>query len=303
MDFNHNLGLSCHPSGERVAGSSLDFSLYQWEAFPWDGEAYGIGDKATLPERVRRHARAYWQQRLAAEGAPAPPVRISEVPFDRRLVPPRDPSATPAQVDLTGHYTGLLYDPLYPPFVTNLQDNDLSSLQVGLSQLDRITFDLRGVIRLRATHPGDLPSRLVWNQYPTRVQGIEIGRMFTQMHVLHGAAGGWRHAMDGARQPVPDGTPIARFTYRYADGSQRTDVVVYGRDVRNWWEGSGDKADTERGGVAWRGTNAVAELYGAHLRLYQTTWANPQPDCVVTHLDYESLLTACGPFLVAVTVE
>jgi hypothetical protein len=63
-------------------------------------------------------ARACWQQRLAAEGAPSPPVRISEVPFDRRLVPPRDPSATPAQVDLTGHDTGLLSDPLYPPFVT-----------------------------------------------------------------------------------------------------------------------------------------------------------------------------------------
>jgi len=38
-------------------------------------------------------------------------------------------------------------------------------------------------------------------------------------------------------------------------------------------------------------------------RLYRTTWTNPQPHHVVTHLDYESLLTACGPFLVAVTVE
>jgi hypothetical protein len=31
--------------------------------------------------------------------------------------------------------------------------------------------------------------------------------------------------------------------------------------------------------------------------------ANPQPDRLVTHLDYESLLTACGHFVVALTVE
>jgi hypothetical protein len=183
------------------------------------------------------------------------------------------------------------------------QDNDLSNLSVGLVEVEGVSFDLRGVIRLRATHPKGRPWTLIWNQYPTRVQGIGIGRMFTQMHVLHGAAGGWRHTMDGARQPVPDGTPIARFTYHYADGSQRTDDVVYGRDVREWWEGPGDRADTERNQVVWRGTNAIAEFYGARLRLYRTTWTNPQPQTVVTHLDYESLLTACGPFLVAVTVE
>jgi hypothetical protein len=190
------------------------------------------------------------------------------------------------------------------------QDNDLSNLSVGLVELDGLSFDLRGVIRLRATHPKGRPWMLIWNQYPTRVQGIEIGRIFVQLHVLHGAAGGWMHAVDGARHPVLDGTPIARFTYHYADGSQRTDEVVYGRDVRDWWEGLGDKADTERSHVAWRGTNAVASVPnlfsgpgGTHLRLYRTTWTNPQPDRVVTHLDFESLLTACGPFLVAVTVE
>jgi hypothetical protein len=297
------ISVACHPDGLRLAGSSFDLSLYQWEALPWDRTAYGTGDDATLPKRVRYYAQAYWRQRLAAEGAPAPPVREIEVPFDRRLVPRRDPAATPAQVDLTMHYTGLLSDPLYPPFAPDRHDNDLSNLPQGLVEPGGILFDVRGVIRLRATHPKGRPWTLVWNQYPTRVQGIEIGRMFTQMHVLHGAAGGWGHALGGARQPVPDGTPIARFTYHYADGSQRTEEVVYGRDVRDWWEGAGDKEDSERGQVIWRGTNAIAEFYGAHLRLYRTTWTNPQPQTVVTHLDYESLLTACGPFLVAVTVE
>ncbi len=109
--------------------------------------------------------------------------------------------------------------------------------------------------------------------------------------------------MGEARDPVLDGTLIARFTYHYADGSRRADEVIYGRDVREWWEGPGDNADTERGQVVWRGTNAVAQAYGAQLRLYRTTWTNAQPDQVVTHLDYESLLTACGPFLVAITLE
>lgn len=295
--------LSSHPNGLRVAGSSMDFSLYQWEAFPWDARAYGKADDATLSERVLRSARTYWRQRLAAEGTPAPPIRKVEVPFDRRLVPRRDTGASPAQVDLTEHYTGLLSDPLYPPFSADWQDNDLSNLSVGLVELGGVSFDLRGVIRLRATHPSGRPWTLIWDQYPARVGGIKIGRKFAHLHVLHGAAGGWIHAPGGARQAVPDGTPIARFTYHYADGSQHTDDVVYGKDVRDWWEGLGDKTDTERGQVAWHGTNPIAEASGARLRLYRTTLANPQPDRLVTHLDYESLLTACGHFVVALTVE
>jgi WD40 repeat protein/tRNA A-37 threonylcarbamoyl transferase component Bud32/ribosomal protein S27E len=295
--------LSCHPGGDRVAGSSVNLSLYQWEAFPWDANAYGSPDHAMLPERVRRYARAYWGQRLAAEGAPAPPVRRVEVLFDRRLVPRRDPGASPAQLDLTEHYTGLLSDPLYPPFLVDHLDNDLSTLTVGVVELGGIWLDVRGVIRLRATHPSGGTWTRVWNQYPARVEGIKIGRKFVQLHVLHGAAGGWMHAPGGARQAVPDGTPIARFTYHYADGSQHTDDVVYGKDVRDWWEGLGDKTDTERGQVAWHGTNPIAEASGARLRLYRTTLANPQPDRLVTHLDYESLLTACGHFVVALTVE
>jgi len=297
------MGLSSHPNSLRVAGSSADFSLYQWGAFPWEAKAYGSANDSALLECVRRYARAYWQQRLAAEGAPTPPVHRIEVPFDRRLVPARAPAATSEQVDLTGHYTGLLSDPLYPPFGMDSQDNDLSNLPLGLDGLGGVRFDVRGVIRLRATHPKGRPWTLVWGRYPARVGGINVGRPFRRMHVLHGAAGGWVHALGGAREPVPDGTPIARFTYHYADGSQRTEDVVYGRDARDWWEGTADQGKGDRRHVVWRGTNAIAGLHGAHLRLYRTTWTNPQPDRVVAHLDYESLLTACGPFLVALTVE
>ena len=111
------------------------------------------------------------------------------------------------------------------------------------------------------------------------------------------------HALGGARHPVPEGTPIARFTYHYADGSRHSEEVVYGRDVRDWWEGAVDKGETERSEVVWRGANPVADHYGARLRLYRTPWTHPHPERVVMHLDYESLLTACGPFLVALTVE
>jgi len=67
------LSVACHPDGLRLVGGSMDFSLYQWEAFAWEAKAYGHAEQGTLPERVRRYARAYWQQRLAAEGAPPPP--------------------------------------------------------------------------------------------------------------------------------------------------------------------------------------------------------------------------------------
>lgn len=184
------------------------------------------------------------------------------------------------------------------------RDNDLSNLPTGLVEFGGVPFDVRGVIRLRATHPTGYPFTLIWDQYPARVQGIKIEREFAQLHVLQGAAGG------RTRQPVSDGTPIARFTYHYADGTQRTDDLIYGRDVRDWWEHATDRGPTERGHVVWRGTNAVASVPnrfagpdGANLRLYLTTWTHRQPDAVVTHLDYESLLTACGPFLVAITVE
>lgn len=39
------------------------------------------------------------------------------------------------------------------------------------------------------------------------------------------------------------------------------------------------------------------------IRLFMTTWQNPQPDRVVTHIDYRSTMTEAAPFLVALTIE
>jgi hypothetical protein len=291
------------PNGLRWTASSMDSALYQWDAFPWQTTAYDGVIDGTMPQRVRRFSRAYWRQRLAAEASPTPPVREIRVDFDRRLLPPRARTATGAQVDLTEHYTGLLSDPLYPPFSQDHQDNDLANLPPGLSQFGGVRFDIRGVVRLRAAHPKGRPWTVIWAQHPAGSEGIKVGERFGRIHVLHGASGGWLHALGGAREPVPDDTPIARFTFHYVDGRQYIQEVVYGRDVRDWWEGAGDQWAIDQGEVAWRGANPVAERYGAKLRLYRTTWTNPHPQTLVTHLDYESLLTGCGPFLLAITVE
>jgi hypothetical protein len=100
---------------------------------------------------------------------------------------------------------------------------------------------------------------------------------------------------------VDDGTVIAKYVVHYADQSEQTIEVVFGRDVRDWWYHYGDKEPTHSN-VAWKGSNRAALVRKCSLWLFSQTWTNPHPDKTVVSIDYVSTLTRAAPFVVAMTL-
>jgi hypothetical protein len=59
---------------------------------------------------------------------------------------------------------------------------------------------------------------------------------------------------------------------------------------------------TER---AWTGSNPFVKKFwpDESLILYKSSFENPQPDVVISNLDYVSTVTGTAPFLAGLTVE
>ena len=59
--------------------------------------------------------------------------------------------------------------------------------------------------------------------------------------------------------------------------------------------------------LAWTGTNPALKKYGGEkpgsLRVYKTTFENPQPGIEITTVDYVSTMQESSPFLIALTLE
>ena len=79
--------------------------------------------------------------------------------------------------------------------------------------------------------------------------------------------------------------------------------VVFGEDMRNWWDFDNGKPVT-RGRVVWTGTNLASEKLNRTLRLYLGVWENPHPEKPVSYLDFVCAKDGpCAPFCMAITVE
>jgi hypothetical protein len=292
--------------GRRFFTCSADRTARLWETFPWREAEYPGPVSLPLAERVERYAREYWRLRMAAQDRAASQSVTNAIepprPPDRSRWPRRDSKATPAQIDLTEHYTGLLTRIFHTPIGEISLDDTLVNLPSGTVAFSNVIFDVRGVIQLRRFEPGLQPYRLSWARYPAEATGIRIGQRCRRVHVLHGVC--ILHGYFEAWEPVPDDTIVGSYVLHYADGSQRELEIVYGRDVRDWWYRTNHpQPDTDRASIVWTGTNWSAEYLGAKLRLYLRTYENPRPDIEVTSLDFVSKMTQAAPFLVALTVE
>jgi len=91
------------------------------------------------------------------------------------------------------------------------------------------------------------------------------------------------------------GSRIGTYVLHYADAKQEEVPIVYGQDVHDWNPKTEDLGDQQGGAIAWKGSEGC--------RVYLSTWDNPRPDVELTSFDFVSLLTKCGPFLVALTAE
>jgi hypothetical protein len=188
-------------------------------------------------------------------------------------------------IDLKGKFNHSLKADFH---VRTLKGNNLDPLPRGKRELGGVKFFIgEGMIQLGST---ELPDR------PAKVEGIEVGRTFKRLHILH--ATGWQ---------APEGALIGTYTIHYADKTKATIEIVYGKDVRDWWD-SEDKQETTRGKRVWEGRNeAVKGLNrpNCKIRLFLTTWVNPMPRKLVDKIDYaatEEKIKA-APFCVAMTVE
>lgn len=238
--------------------------------FDWNQPAYAVKEPASSPAKIVLSVidpRAGQKHRLRANAGPAIPSR------------PREAAAT--HVDLTAHYNLALTDSWFPSDPSF--DNSFSAFPQGILPLAGTDFDVRGIVQLAGLG-------VKTRDYPQRVEGIRVDRVVRRLHVLH-----------GTRRWVVSGETVGRYVIHYADGRRREWPIIYGQDVRDFWKARSEPEDT---GEAWIGGNADALANGkAGIRVYKSTWSNPLSQIPIARIDFESELTMCEPFLIAVTTE
>jgi hypothetical protein len=199
----------------------------------------------------------------------------------------RDTNASAGLVDLSAFYNGGA-DGEFPGEVQRLAG---------------IEFDFRGWIHLDMRRADPRVTHL-----PERVNDIPIGRPCHRLHFLHtaGHSSALPRDAEGRRAEkfhVPPGTPIGRYLIHYADGSEASVPVLYGRDVRDYWHYPESAPDDRDLTVAWTSSSALSRQHGAATRLYRSTWENPRPEIAIRRLDFIHGQTHAVPILVAITAE
>jgi len=174
------------------------------------------------------------------------------------------------------------------------KDNSFKGLPQGGQEFCGIRFQVGpGFIRLGGKQRTTLPRTM---------DAIVVGSVCHKLHFLQGTEFG---AFGGEGHPffVRDGTSVGHYVVHYADGSTGEIPIVYGEDVRDWWNWDKSKGVT-RGKVAWTGKSENADEYNVTTRLYVTTWVNPKPDVKLDRIDFASAFeTAASPFCIAITAE
>ena len=180
------------------------------------------------------------------------------------------------------------------------KDNNLLELPRGTRVYGGVPFNVQGRIQLMGRGLEQ------WQRiFPERVKGIRIGRKCAKIYLFHGenCAQGWDVR----------GAIVASLVLHYADGSQQAIHIKSGEHLLDWCgplystqvapeQRTVSSPDSE---LAWVGSNPWVKHSRADysLRLYKSTFANPQPDLEISTIDYTSTMTQAAPFLVALTVE
>jgi len=194
-----------------------------------------------------------------------------------RVIPPRNPLASPKMIDLTQHYNSSKRTGL----------GSLASLPSGLQTMAGSVFDIRGVIQLsrRRDRIGDSGS-------PESITGIKIGLKSRRLHFLHATT----FEADG-------GTQVGTYVVRYARNEPQVIPIVYGKDVRNWQTAKREPLTTQNSSLAWIGSNPLVQSQSRSLRMFKSTWENPLPDEEIASIDFVSNMSDAAPFLVAITAD
>jgi hypothetical protein len=179
--------------------------------------------------------------------------------------------------------------------------NNLAELPAGTHLFGGVPFDVRGKVQLMGR--GFLQSG---RAFPSRAQGIRIGHSCSRFLILHGAA---FIPSDEEGSPVK----IAALILHYSNGTSKEIEIFSGKHVLDWWgpimktEVPATLRETTAPGteLAWVGGNPFIRLSHPEwsLRLYKSSFDNPQPELEVVSIDYVSMLTQAAPFLLGLSVE
>jgi len=217
--------------------------------------------------------------RTKRDGVTEPPRSV--------VFPTRDLNAKPHLIDLTAYYNGSLTAGWQPDSEKGLRSEKTLPMPIGVQTLAGVEFDVRGVVQLSAPNFKD---RSV--AFPDSIRGIKVGRKCRRIHFLQGTY--YNRA---------EGTRIGNYSVHFSGQLEgRIEIpLVYGHNVVDW-VGKKDPLP-DRAVIAWKGMNPFAEKLGTTVQLCKYTWENPLPDFEVESIDFATAKTACGPFLVAITVE
>jgi len=184
----------------------------------------------------------------------------------------RDPQAGGYLIDLSLHYNVGFTDSWHPGAGTN----DLPELRRGILTLDGVQFDVRGLIEGAESGFG--------KKYPTTVAEIAVQRACRRVHFLHAA-------MDTRGIPAytdyPDYWQIGSYVVHYSDGRQQQ----FGNEEKSPFT------------VVWSGRNAWSRPPIGMIRLFKSTWENPDPAVIIRSIDFVTTGPAPARFLVAITAE
>jgi hypothetical protein len=179
-----------------------------------------------------------------------------------------------------------VYVDIQPQANGKLTDGEKNSLTLskGVQTLAGVKFKIDNGLITLDTDP---------NNEPGKAEGIKVGTTCRKLYFLHACH----------RTSRPDDI-IGYYTVTYEDKSQETVPLVYGKDIANWWYGPNEGAPS-RARVAWKGSNEGAKSEGANIRLYMTTWKNPEPKKKIVSIDFGATTCryAVRPFCVAITAE
>jgi hypothetical protein len=159
----------------------------------------------------------------------------------------------------------------------------------GLQRLDGVPFQINGYIELASSRAS--PRRVL----PLEAAGVEVGKKFSRIHLLH-----------CAEYYDRSGEPLADLVLYYANGERRVASLVYGVHAQDWYDYAGEGrglVQDPNSRVAWKGTSDDAAQFGKIVRLYHTALDNPLPDQVVTRLDIISELSEANPMVFAISLE
>jgi hypothetical protein len=177
--------------------------------------------------------------------------------------------------------------PFADSFAAFADGKPVAAAPKGVQTYHKVPFRIEkpiAVTGIEAARTGEL--------FPKEITGIKIGAKAKCLHLLHATL-----------FPDKDGVPVAKITFRYANGTEQSVRLGYGVHARAWSMPRLERRDElvdMNSALAWSETD---ERRGSGLRLFQTALENPKPDEAIASIDIVSLFSRAAPLIFAMSIE